>query len=160
VLFEFNSGVFCQLYYIQFYHIIYILLQEKRHEKQGCLSKILFGTCNHTPPSIRNAQSIFSRGKKAKDIAKHFGVSHFSLYSLIRDFKKSIGSGESMQFFVEPKTGPKTDRKKPKVREHVLRLRTRGYADTDIHKALRLVEHLYSDCHLYGPSSTICGVPV
>ena len=44
-----------------------------------------------------------------------------------------------MPFFVEPKTGPKTDRKKPKVREQVLRLRARGYADTDIHKALRLV---------------------
>jgi transposase len=83
-------------------------------------------------------KAYFVERHKAKDIAKQFGLSHFTVYSLIRDFKESVDRSEPMQFFVETKTGPKTDRKKPKVREHVLRLRARGYADTDIHKALQL----------------------
>jgi transposase len=83
-------------------------------------------------------KAYFVERHKAKDIAKQFGLSHFTVYSLIRDFKESVDRSEPMQFFVETKTGPKTDRKKPGVREHVLRLRARGYADTDIHKALQL----------------------
>jgi len=83
-------------------------------------------------------KAYFVERHKAKDIAKQFGLSHFTVYSIIRDFKESVDRSEPMQFFVETKTGPKTDRKKPKVREHVLRLRARGYADTDIHKALQL----------------------
>ena len=39
-------------------------------------------------------------------------------------------------FFMELLPGPKADRKKPKVREQIVRLRARGYADTDIHQAL------------------------
>ena len=82
-------------------------------------------------------KAYFVKRDKAKEIAKQFGVSHFTVYSLIRDFKESIDHGEPVQFFIETKTGPKTDRKKPKVREDVVRLRARGYADTDIHKALQ-----------------------
>ena len=83
-------------------------------------------------------KAYFVEQRKAKDIAEQFGLSRYTVYSLIRDFKKSVDHGEPMQFFTKTRTGPKTDRKKPKVREHVLRLRARGYADTDIHKALHL----------------------
>jgi len=83
-------------------------------------------------------KAYFVEQHKAKDIAEQFGLSRYTVYSLIRDFKESVDRGEPMQFFTETKTGPKTDRKKPKIREHVLRLRARGYADTDIHKALHL----------------------
>jgi len=85
-------------------------------------------------------KAYFVELRKAKDIAEQFGISRYTVYSLVRDFKGSVDRGEPMQFFTEAKTGPKTDRKKPKVREHVLRLRARGYADTDIHKALHLAD--------------------
>jgi len=41
-----------------------------------------------------------------------------------------------MEFFVQKRPGTRCDRKKPQVREHIVRLRARGYADTDIHAAL------------------------
>ncbi|MHC4281332.1 MAG: hypothetical protein ACYSUJ_14455 [Planctomycetota bacterium] len=47
----------------------------------------------------------FVERHKAKDIAKQFGLSHFTVYSVIRDFKESVDRSEPMQFFVETKTG-------------------------------------------------------
>jgi len=72
-----------------------------------------------------------------KDIAKRFGMSFYTVQSRIRDFKAALDSGEAPRFFLELKPGPKSERKKPRVREHVLRLRARRYSDQDIHKALR-----------------------
>jgi hypothetical protein len=71
-----------------------------------------------------------------KQIAHRFALSPLSVQSLIRDFKRDYDRTEPMAFFVELSPGPKRDRKKPQVREHVIRLRACGYADTDIHKAL------------------------
>ena len=78
----------------------------------------------------------FADGLPAKPIAERFGLSPFSVQSQVRDFKEAYDRGEPMAFFVELSPGPKTDWKKPRVREQILRLRARGYADTDIHKAL------------------------
>jgi len=78
----------------------------------------------------------FVEGLAIKEIARRFGVSPLTVQTLIRDFRRRLDAGETMEFFRDPKPGPKCDRKKPKVREHVLRLRARGYADTDMHKAL------------------------
>ena len=75
---------------------------------------------------------------EAKKIAERFGMSYLTVQSQIRDFKAAFERGEAMNFFIDSRSGPKTDRKKPQVREHVVKLRARGYADTDIRKALKL----------------------
>jgi len=55
-------------------------------------------------------KAYFVELRKAKDIAEQFGISRYTVYSLVRDFKGSVDRGEPMQFFTEAKTGPKTDR--------------------------------------------------
>jgi len=72
----------------------------------------------------------------AQEIAERFGVSVHTVHTQVRDWKRARKQGEPMEFFVRKRPGPKCDRKKPQVREHIVRLRARGYADTDIHAAL------------------------
>jgi transposase len=79
----------------------------------------------------------FVDGLRVKEIAQRFGLSAQSVESQIRDFKRALDEGRPMAFFLELSPGPKTDRKKPVAREHIVRLRARGYADTDIHTALK-----------------------
>jgi len=74
----------------------------------------------------------------AKEIAARFGVSELTVRSQVRDFKRACDAGAPPEFFVELLPGPKGERKKPLVREDIIRLRARGYASTDIHRALRL----------------------
>jgi hypothetical protein len=69
-------------------------------------------------------------------IAERFGLSPQTVDSQIRDFKREMDREQPPAFFLELIPGPKADRKKPKVREQIVRLRGRGYADTDIHAAL------------------------
>lgn len=71
-----------------------------------------------------------------KQIARRFDLSPFTVQSQVRDYKKALDGGQAPSFFVAPKPGPKQDREKIQVRDHILRLRARGYADTDIHRAL------------------------
>lgn len=77
-------------------------------------------------------------------IARQFGVTYFTAQSLIRDFKNDFENQTNEQFFMEPAPGPKTDRKKPIIKEHVIRLRAHGYASTDIYKALHLGRYAVS----------------
>jgi transposase len=94
-----------------------------------------------TAPRHRRYEMLrarFVEGCPVKEIAARFTVSPLTVESQIRDFKKGMEKGEPMTFFVDLKPGPKNDRKKPEVREHVVRLRARGYADADIQKALTL----------------------
>ncbi|HEO72127.1 MAG TPA: hypothetical protein ENN80_12770 [Candidatus Hydrogenedentes bacterium] len=79
----------------------------------------------------------FVDGLPVKAIAQHFGTTFHAVQSRIRDFKAQVDKGEVAPFFRESKPGPKGDRKKPEVAAHVLRLRARGYANTDIHRALK-----------------------
>ena len=78
----------------------------------------------------------FVEGMSIKQIAKCFGLSALTVDSQIRDFKRDVDRDEFPVFFAQLRPGPKTDRKKPQVREHIVQLRARGYADTDIHQAL------------------------
>jgi len=73
----------------------------------------------------------------AQEIAERFGVSVHTVHTQVRDWKRARKQGEPMEFFVRKRPGPKCDRKKPQVREHIVRLRARGYADTDIGEALK-----------------------
>jgi len=74
----------------------------------------------------------------AKEIAARLDVSPSTVESQIRDFKRAWRAETPMAFFLEPSPGPKAQRKKPLIREDVVRLRARGYASTDIHRALAL----------------------
>lgn len=78
----------------------------------------------------------FVEGQPVKKIARRFGRPPQTVQTLVRDFKRAWDRGEVPEFFVQKRRGPKCDRKKPQVREHIVRLRARGYADTDIHAAL------------------------
>jgi hypothetical protein len=80
----------------------------------------------------------FVEGLSATLIARKFGISEHSVRSHVRDFKSVCDEGKRYEFFLELSPGPKTERKKPQVREHILHLRARGYATTDIHAALIL----------------------
>ena len=71
-----------------------------------------------------------------KQIAARFGLSALTVDSQIRDFKRDMDREEPPVFFARLRPGPKADRKKPQVRQHIVRLRARGYADTDIQQAL------------------------
>ena len=78
----------------------------------------------------------FVERKPVKEIAERFGMSFFTVQTQIRDFKAALDRGEAPSFFQSLKPGPKCERKKPMVREHVRRLRARRYSDQDIHEAL------------------------
>ncbi len=75
-----------------------------------------------------------------KEVAKKFNIKFYTVQTCIRDFKKSFESNQNSSFFISSKTGPKKDRKKPEVRDDVILLRARGYANTDIYQALLLAE--------------------
>jgi len=75
-------------------------------------------------------------GESAEAIGARFGLSPLTVYAQVRDFKAALDSDEPPAFFVEGVRGPKGARKKPRIVEHVLRLRARGYAGSDIHRAL------------------------
>ncbi len=78
----------------------------------------------------------FVEGLRHADIAQRFSMSVLSVNSIIRDFKHAIDNDVPVEFFRKTSPGPKTDRKKSLVREHILRLRDHDYASTDIHRAL------------------------
>ena len=80
----------------------------------------------------------FVEAAPVKAIAERFGLSALSVESQIRDFKRSRDGGEAPEFFAAPRPGPKGEREKAVAREHIVRLRARGYADTDIHRALKI----------------------
>ena len=75
-----------------------------------------------------------------KAIAKKFCFSFNTAQSQIRDFKNQFDEEQKQEFFIASKTGPKKERKKAKVRDDIFLLRARGYANTDIHKALKLAD--------------------
>jgi len=79
----------------------------------------------------------FVEGRPIQDIADRFGLTFNTVQSRVRDFKAALDKGHTPAFFLEPRTGPKSDRKKPVVRQHIVRLRARRYSDQDIHRALR-----------------------
>jgi hypothetical protein len=78
----------------------------------------------------------FVERESAEAIGARFGLSALTVYAQVRDFKAALDSEEPPMFFVEAVRGPKGARKKPEIVEHVLRLRARGYAGSDIHAAL------------------------
>ena len=90
-------------------------------------------------PSHRTYEMLRARfvdGSPVKQIAQRFACSPDTVQTYIRDFRRACDRDELPEFFVEKRRGPKSERKKPQVREHIVRLRARGYADTDIHQAL------------------------
>lgn len=78
----------------------------------------------------------FVERASAEEIGARLGLSALTVYAQVRDFKAALDRGEPPAIFVEAVRGPKGARKKPRIVEHVVRLRARGYAGSDIHAAL------------------------
>ena len=78
----------------------------------------------------------FVERASAEEIGARFGLSALTVYAQVRDFKAALDREEPPAFFVKAVRGPKGARKKPRIVEHVRRLRARGYAGSDIHAAL------------------------
>jgi len=96
---------------------------------------------NPTLPRHRRYEVLrawFVEALPAQTISERFGISVQSVRSQVRDFKRDWKAQTPMAFFLEFTTGPKGERKKAPVRELIVRLRARGYASTDIHRALEL----------------------
>lgn len=72
-----------------------------------------------------------------KTVAQRFGLSLASVNAMVSRFYKEMQSQDPPEFFVRRKRGPKGERKKSPIRARVVALRQLGYADTDIHKALK-----------------------
>jgi len=99
-----------------------------------------FFLCPHSPRHKRYEmiRAHLVDGLTIREVARRFDSTFYAVQSRVRDFKKELDEGRPMSFFQEPKPGPKKDRKKTMVREHIIGLRARHYANTDIHKALNM----------------------
>jgi transposase len=82
-------------------------------------------------------RAYYLEKRPAGQVAEQFDITESTIYGLVGRFKDAVDSGDPIAFFVESKTGPKKEREKAVVREKVILLRVQGYADTDIHKALK-----------------------
>ena len=80
----------------------------------------------------------FVEGLAVKEIAARLALSPLSVQTRIRDFKRALDAGRAPEFFAAPKPGPKREREKAAAREKILALRARGYADTEIQRALKV----------------------
>ena len=86
----------------------------------------------------------FVENRTAEEIACCFSKKVSTVHSYCAMFKQSIDNANPRPFFRQNKPGPKSDRKKSNLREHIIGLRERGYANTDIHKALAFKGHSVS----------------
>jgi len=80
----------------------------------------------------------FVEGLAVKEIAARFALSPLSVQTRIRDFKRERDKGGAPELFAAPRPGPKAEREKAAARDAILALRARGYADTEIHRALKI----------------------
>ena len=79
----------------------------------------------------------FVDNRRLNEIAEEFATTFSTVQARIRDFKTELDEGKVTPFFCRYKPGPKTERKKPEVAGHVVRLRALRYANSDIHQALK-----------------------
>ena len=135
------------IFFLAFYtEIIYITIVLINAYKGGLMDSEKYRQffLNPQVPRHRHYEILRARfvdKKTVPDIAGTFDIPLLTAQTIIRNFKRDFGRGKNLDFFNQPKTGPKNDRKKSIVREHILRLRARRYASTDIHKALSLAQY-------------------
>jgi len=79
----------------------------------------------------------FVDNRRINEIAEDFATTFSTVQARIRDFKTEVDKGKITPFFCRYKPGPKTERKKPEVAGHVVRLRALRYANSDICHALK-----------------------
>lgn len=88
---------------------------------------------------------------KAKDVAKRFGYSIFSINAMKRDFAKGIRDNKVFpdDFFVTKQAGRKPDEDKATLKEKIIQLRKQNYSILDIKSVLhsegKMVSHDYID---------------
>ena len=86
----------------------------------------------------------FVENRTAEEIASCFNKKVSTVHSYCTLFKQGIDKANPRQFFRQNKSGPKSDRKKSNVSDYIILLRERGYASTDIRRALSVKGHSVS----------------
>jgi transposase len=86
-------------------------------------------------------RALFIDRLPAKEVAKIFGCSVFTVNAIKRDFKEDIRSGKPPTFFVSPRPGRKPKDNRDQLREHILSLRKQNYSILDIQAALDAMGH-------------------
>jgi len=78
-------------------------------------------------------RKFFADGCSAEQVAKECGYTISSVYSMVRDFKEKMGSGDSEDpFFKDNKTGRKPIDHKGEIEETVINLRKKYFSVPDI----------------------------
>jgi len=94
-------------------------------------------------------RALCVEGIRAKDVAKRYGYSLFSINAMKRDFVKAIKSRKinSEHFFVTRRAGRKVDNDKAKLKKRIIELRKQNYSILDIksvfHSEGKKVSHDY-----------------
>jgi len=86
-------------------------------------------------------RALFVDRLPAREAAKLFGCSVFTVNAMRRDFKKDIRSGKPSTFFVSPRPGRKPKDNRDELREHILSLRKQNFSILDIQAALDAMGH-------------------
>ena len=79
---------------------------------------------------------FFADGYTAEQVAKESGYSTSTVYSMVRDFKRMLGSDSKDPFFRESKAGRKPIDRKEEVEETVINLRKKYFSVPDIQVAM------------------------
>jgi hypothetical protein len=109
-----------------------------------------------SPQNIAHKQyealrAFFYEKKSAQEIAKQFGYTTATLYSLVRDFKKSIQlNGEIYkQFFIEPQRGRKPREDYDEIHDSIILLRKKYLSVPDIKSILDAQKKSVSEKQIY-----------
>jgi len=81
-------------------------------------------------------KAYFVECRSAKQVGQQFGCTPSTVETYVHQYRRSCDEGHPQQFFLENKPGPKGERKKGDIKEHVMRLRALGFSSTEIHTAL------------------------
>jgi len=96
---------------------------------------------NPTHKQYLAMRRFFADGHTAEQIAKETGYSKSTVYSMVRDFKKKLGSDTEDPFFRENKTGRKQIVHKEEIEDKVINLRKKYFSVPDIQVAMDAQGH-------------------
>lgn len=87
--------------------------------------------------------------KPAEEVAKQFGYTVSTLYSLARDFKRSLENATDNLFFVEPQLGRKPSQNHDEIHNLIVLLRKKYLSVQDIKSILDSQNKPISEKHIY-----------
>jgi len=104
----------------------------KTNPKQDCFSYFAEPS-NPTHKQYLALRRFFADGCTAGQVAKEYGYTKHTVYSMVRDFKEKMGGSDSEDpFFRDNKTGRKPIDHKGEIEETVINLRKKYFSVPDI----------------------------